>query len=229
MSDPTSPPESLPPRLVRVVVAAVAITSGLNTLGAAFSPYLLLHSPLLLVALSPEVRHVVLVAGRVDLGLLIALATARRVLSMMATYGLGAVYGPVAVRWLERRYPRVGALIRWLERALARVGAPLLVLLPGYTVSALAGAARLPWRKVLAGSLVGQIWQMGMYALVGEAIMGWTEPILGWLKAHLWESTAVCVGAVLIQQGISWLRRRRAARRGASAAPEAEDELPPLG
>lgn len=204
-----APQESLSPRLVRLAVGGAALLSALNLVGTAFSPWLLLEHPLLLVALSAEVRHLILAAGRVDLGEVVVIGALRRVLSMLGTYGLAAVYGFAALRWLEGRYPRVGAFARALERLFVRRGVLLLVIFPSYTLSAVAGAARSPWRPFLLATLLGQTLVTAAYVFLGEAITTWTAPILGWLKDHMVESTVVCVVAVLAQQLWSSVRKRR--------------------
>lgn len=204
---------------MRLIVIAVAVTSAVNTLGTAISPYLLVERPLLLVGLSAEVRHIVLAGGRAPLLPLVLVGTLRRVISMVATYGLAAAYGFAAVRWIEVRYPRIGAFARALERLFLRYGAVLLVVFPGYTVTALAGASRAPFRPFLLASLLGQTWVVLAYVLVGESIMGWTAPLLAWLEAHLWESTGVAFALVLLQQLVSWIRRRRALRVSPPSPP----------
>ena len=199
-------PDDLSPALKRLAVGGAAGLTLLSAIGTAFSPVLLIESPLLLIALSPEYRHLLLVAGRADFEAVIAVGTARRLLSMLSTYGLAAVYGFTVVRYLERRYPRVGSIVRFIESLFSRVGLPMLVLLPGYTLTAVAGAARAPFRPFLIATFIGQLIQMTIITLFGEAIQTWTDPIVAFLRAHLIESTALCVLLVIIQQ--LWSRRR---------------------
>lgn len=117
----------------------VTVTS---LVGTALSPYLLVKSPLLLVALSPAAHHVALAAATVDPVSLIAVATLRRVLTGLSAYGLGYLYGQAALDWVEQRHPRLARLVRLVERLFARIGVALLVVAPAPTVAVLAGAAR---------------------------------------------------------------------------------------
>ena len=87
----------------------LAIASGANLLGTAFSPYLLVHHPLILILLAPVGRHVALAAPSVPLIPMLVVGTLRRVVGLGATYGIGAIYGDAAVAWAEKRYPRFGA------------------------------------------------------------------------------------------------------------------------
>lgn len=203
------PPAELAPRLRRFAIAWAAGLSLLSTIGAAASPYLLVNSPLLLVALSAESRHLLLAAGRAELLPLLAVGTARRFLSMTSTYGLAAVYGFTVVRWLERRYPRLGAVIRWVERLFSRVGLPLLVFAPTYTVNAVAGAARAPLGPFLVATFLGQGLFVWVTVVFGDALTPWTEPLLNFIEENLLATSLVMAALVAAQQ--IWTRRRRRA------------------
>src|SRR4249920_2502176 len=92
--------ESVPSRLVRASWALLGVLTVASLVGTAFSPLLLVKAPLLLVMLSPDGRHVALVAGRVDPWLLMAVTVVRRALYSIGVYGLGAAYGDLAVDWI---------------------------------------------------------------------------------------------------------------------------------
>ena len=211
---PTPAPESLPPRLARAAVVVAVVASAANAIGTAFSPYLLVERPLLLVGLSADVRHLVLAGGQVDFGLLLGVGTLRRILSMVSTYALAAAYGPAAIGWVEGRWPRLAGVVRWVSRALDKGGAALLLAVPTYSLAALAGAARFPFRTFLWTAILGQLWLVAVYLLVGEALMGFTAPLLAWLKTHVVPATAVSVVLVGLQQGVSRLRARRRKAKG---------------
>lgn len=171
--------------------------------GAALSPYLLVKNPLLLVAISPAAHHVVLAAATVDPPTLIAVATLRRLLLGICAYGLGYIYGRVSFEWLGRRYPRLGRWLGVVERLFARRGVALLVVAPAQTLVLLAGVARSPLLPfMLALTLGNVIWTTLTYYL-GDAIALWTDQLIAFLSAHLFESTAVCILAVGLQQAVS--------------------------
>ena len=172
--------------------------------GAALSPYLLVKNPLLLVAISPAAHHVALAAATVDPPTLIAVATLRRLLLGLCAYGLGYIYGRVSFEWLGRRYPRLGRWLGVVERLFARRGVALLGIAPRPDP----GVARrrgpefrlLPF--MLALTLGNVIWTTLTYYL-GDAIALWTDQLIAFLSAHLFESTALCILAVGLQQAIS--------------------------
>jgi membrane protein DedA with SNARE-associated domain len=192
--------------------------------GTAFSPYLLVEHPVILVLLSPVGRHVVLAAATVDPILLISVTVFRRLLTSLGSYGLGLIYGDAAVEWVETRHPRLGAFIRFLERLFARWGAPLLVVLPEPTVSVFAGAAGSRLLIFLGSVGLGHvIWVTATY-YIGEWISGWTRLLIDFLSEHRVESTAVCVLLVI---GYQILARRSAAKKNATpSAPSSERTSP---
>ncbi len=198
------PGRSGSPRMRRLSVGLMAAITAIATVGSALSPWLLVEHPLALVAFSPDVRHLVLLAAQADFGPVLAVSLPRRALGILATYGVGYFYGPVAIAWAEHRAPRFGAALRWLERQFARFGAVLLVVYPSYTLGSLAGAAGTPMRVFVPAMLVGQFGYIAAAYYFGDAVRDWTQPILVFLTEHMVASTAVCVGLVL-----AWQVKRR--------------------
>jgi membrane protein YqaA with SNARE-associated domain len=200
-------------RVRSAVFGLLIVTTAASLLGTALSPYLLVKSPLLLVAMSPAAHHVALAAASVEPLPLIAVASLRRVLTGLGAYGLGYFYGRSAIGWLEERYPRLAGLITRIERLLARFGVWVLVIAPAPVVAVLAGAARprvVPFTLALAlGHLA---WNTATYFL-GEAFARWTDLLTGYMGENLLESTLVCIGLLLLQQAIAALLRRRRQRR----------------
>jgi membrane protein DedA with SNARE-associated domain len=197
---------------VAILTLLVLVTAA-NVLGTALSPLLLVKSPLLLVAMSAATHHVALAAASVDPLPLIAIATLRRTLTSLAAFGLGALYGPAAVAWLEKRYPRLARLVRLLEQLFARWGVLLVAALPLPTVAVLAGAARTRLLSFLTALVLGiTLWTSVTYTL-GDALSVWTGSITAYLQEHLVESTLACVAAIALQQGYVRLLRLRAQRQ----------------
>lgn len=182
-----------------------------NLLGTALAPYLLVKSPLLLVALSPAAHHVALAAATVEPLPLIAVATARRVLTGLGAYGLGYLYGHVAVAWLEQRHPRLARWVRFIERVFARFGVSVLVVAPAPTIAVLAGAARSRLSLFLLALTIGHALWNTVTQFLGDAFARSTDLLTAFLDEHLLESTLVCVGVIALQQGLMRLRRRRRA------------------
>jgi membrane protein DedA with SNARE-associated domain len=200
----------IPARLVRASWALLAVLTVASLVGTAVSPLLLVKAPLLLVTLSPDGRHVALVAGRVDPLLLMVVTVLRRALYSVGVYGLGAAYGELALTWIEARARRMGKALRTLERVFARVGALLLLALPFLTVCVLAGAARTRVLVFLPALLAGHCLWVITTVWLGTHFAAEAQLVVDFFAERLFESTLVCVGLVAAYQ--LFTRRRRAAR-----------------
>lgn len=180
-----------------------------SLLGTALAPYLLVKAPLLLVAISPAAHHVVLAAASVDPAPLVAVASVRRVLTCVAAYGLGLIYGRGALEWIDERHPRLARFVDWVDRLFSRFGVWLLLPAPTPTVALLAGGARTRFVAFLIAATLGQVLWNGLTVTVGDAISVWTDRLTTFLGEHLVESTLVCAAAVVLQRLWSRLLRRR--------------------
>jgi len=196
-------------RLRTAVYALLGVATAASLLGTALAPYLLVKSPLLLVAISPAAHHVVLAAASVDPAPLVAVATARRVLTGVAAYGLGFLYGRAALGWLEQRYPRLARLVGLVEQLFARWGVWLLVLAPAPTVALFAGAARSRFITFVIAVALGHALWNSVTVYVGDAVAVWTDLLTSFVGEHLLESTLICIALVALQQTLSRLPRRR--------------------
>ena len=202
-------PPSASTKLQSAVFALLAALTVASLAGTALAPYLLVKSPLLLVAISAAAHHVALAAATVDPLPLVVVATLRRVLTGLGAYGLGYLYGPAALVWLEQRYPRLAKLVAWVERLFARFGVLVLVVAPAPSVALLAGSARSRLPAFLLALTVGPVlWTTATFYL-GDAFARWTDLLTASLGENLLESTLVCVLLVALQQGVALLRRRR--------------------
>jgi membrane protein DedA with SNARE-associated domain len=199
--------ESPPPRLRNAVWGLFAFVTLAGVIGAALSPYLLVKSPLLLVAISAAAHHVALAAASVDPVPLIIVATLRRVLTGVTAYGLGYLYGRMAIEWVELRHPRVARLLRYVERLFERFGVALLVVAPAPAVALFAGSARSRLLFFLPALTLGHIIWNTATQLLGDALSDRTDELVDFLSDYLFESTLVCVLLVFAQQAI---RRSRA-------------------
>ena len=204
-------PLGIPARLLRASWATVALLTAASLIGTATSPMLLVKAPLLLVALSPDGRHVALVAGSVDPTLLVCLSVVRRSLFSLGVFGLGAAYGEQAVIWIEVRARGLGKALRALERLFERVGAVLLIAAPFLSLCVLAGAARTRLVAFLPALVVGHCIWVGATVWLGKRVAAQSQVVVEFFGERLFESTLVCVLLVAAHQLVT--RRRRKLER----------------
>lgn len=196
-------------RLRRLTFGLLSVLTAASLLGTAFSPYLLVESPLLLVAVSPAAHHVVLAAASTDPLSLIAVATLRRTLTGIGAYGVGLLYGRAALGWLDQSYPRVARLVAWIERVFARFGLALLLAAPAPAVALFAGAARSNFLLAVAALLLGHTLYSTITYYVGDALALWTDVLTSFVGENLLECTLVVFGLVSLQQAVARARSRR--------------------
>lgn len=200
-------------RLIFCLVPLATFTIA-STIGAAFMPYFLARRPLLLIALSPLFRHIVLVAPSVDAASLFAVAVPRHFAVDPFVYLLGRDYGPVAVQWVEANTPGVGRFVRKLERLFGKVGVLAVLISPDVVMSTLAGAARVPMPLFVVVNLVGTVGNVIVARWFGNVLDGPIHALTAFFGAHLRAVTAVSVVVVLALNAWS---RRSAAEGGTKA------------
>lgn len=127
-------------RTLTLIVVPILAVVVVGTLGNMFHPQLLNNHPLLLVAMEPRNRYLLLVAEKVSFLPFLVVATIRRLVSDPLFYLLGYLYGDKGVRWIERKMGDSGGLVRGLERGFARAAPIMVFLFPGAIVCVLAGA-----------------------------------------------------------------------------------------
>ncbi len=194
--------------------------------GVASSLYLVNHYPLLLIALSPLGRHLVLVAPIVDPYAFVAVAVLRRMAFYLACYQLGRSTGPAGVVWLEQRAARFARFVRWLEKLFARFSRAVTLISAGPTVSALAGMSGMPLRLFALLATVGLTLRMAAILLFAEALREPIEWLLALIDEYWKPGTAILVTGTLLYQ---W-RRARAKRLSGPSTPETnhtESEVTP--
>jgi len=170
----------------------------------AFSLYLVNHFPLLLIALSPLGRHLVLVAPVVAPEAFLFVLVARRLAFYLACFQLGRALGPLGIPWIEARAARFAGFVRWLERIFSRASSLVVLTMAGPTVSALAG---------ISGMGVGLFSALASASLVGRGILvlglaawmrPWLEMARAWIEEWWIPGTVVMVIAVALYR---WRRR----------------------
>ena len=211
LSDRMSPEQR---RLAARSLSLMGLLGACSMVGVAFSLYLINHYPLLLVALSPIGRHLVLAAPSVDPIAFVLVAGGRRLLFYVASYQLGSALGPPGLVWLEVRMARIARFVRWLEQIFERFSYAVLVLTPGPTVSSLAGIARMPLRVFLPLASIGLVLRMTLVILFASWLREPIEALLELVDAYWVPGTLLMVLGVLVYRWkgggsvLGWAARR---------------------
>lgn len=195
-------------RTVRRCATVLGVLGSGSLIGWALWMYLVNHHPLLLIALSPLGRNLILVAPLVDPLTFVAVAVTRRMLFYLASFHLGRALGPSGIPWLELRAARFARFVRWLERLFGRAPRAVVLLFPGPTVSALAGIARMHAGLFAALAISGLVVRMLLVVALGQWLREPIEAFLVLVDEYWVPGTVVMVGAIALHQ---WRRRARRA------------------
>lgn len=204
--------------LVPVIVIAVV-----SSVGDALSPTLLVEAPLLLVALVPRNRYLVLAAPLLEFWPFFLVGMVRLALTDPLFYLFGREYGDVAIEWTERRAGAPGS-VRRLEHWFRRAAYPVVAVAPNNIVCVLAGATGMSVLGFLLANLGGTALRMVLIWFVGDVF---AEPLLDVIDVvgrYRWIFTAVTV--VLVAGSV--VRARRSRRSQIETVDEIADELEEL-
>ncbi len=200
------------PEQRRIVGRCLSVLGALSTcamVGVAFSLYLVNHQPLLLIALSPLGRHLVLVASNADPVAFVVVAVVRRMLFYLACFYLGRALGPSGITWIEARAAFFGRFVRWLERLFSRASHAVVFVMAGPTVSGLAGISGMRTGVYLALVVPGLTLRMLLVLGFAEWLREPIEALLALINEYWIPGTAVLATGVAVHQ---WRRRRLALR-----------------
>lgn len=140
-----------------LLVAPIVVFVTVGTIANAIHPALVKNHPLLLVALEPRLRWIILVADKVSFWPLLIWGTLRRLGSDPFYFTLGYLYGDNAVAWAEKRFDANTGTIRRIEKVSQKAGYILVFLSPGALVCVLAGATGMSPLLFVALNVVGTV------------------------------------------------------------------------
>ena len=171
-----------------------------SLVGVAASLYLTAHHPLLLIALSPLGRHLILVAPRVDPIPFLLIAITRRLIFYLACFHLGRALGPTAIVWLEQRSSSVGRVVRWLEQLFQRASRLVVVLFPSPAVSTIAGSAGMSQAVFVPLALLGSVARLLLLLRFADWLRAPIEVVLAFIDEYWLPGTVILVVGIIVYQ-----------------------------
>ncbi len=195
-------------RIVRLCFSVLGALTICMWTGIATAPYLVNNHPLLLIALAPVSRHIVLVVPIVGGLVMIAIASVRHLLFTGFSFWLGRTIGEPGIGWLEARAEKTGRFVRWLQRFFNRWGYFAVFVFPLGVMAAIAGMAQMSPTGFFAVAIVGIVARLALLSLVATSLR---EPIL-WLLEIIreWQgpATLACIAVVGGWQFLKWRKRQ---------------------
>ncbi len=209
-------------RRLGVLLGAFATLSALSIVGTVLSARLVNHAPVLLLALAPANRHLLLTsaAGVNPFAYAIA-AGSRYVIGGMVLYLLGRDHGEQCRAWFERQPGGLPGSVRWIERGFdAAWWAVVPVMVGSNAARLLAGARNLPARTY--GTLLGLgiAGRLALFWYLGQRFKESLERVLDFIDRYQWWIIAAFVVVTMFQS----YRKTMAAERAKAALEDVAGE-----
>jgi membrane protein DedA with SNARE-associated domain len=215
-------------RRLGFLLGAFATLSALSIVGTILSARLVNHAPVLLLALSPANRHLLLTsAAGVNPVAYTAVAGLRYVVGGTVLYLLGRDYGDACRAWLERQPGGVPGSVRLLEKGFhAAWWAVVPVMVGSNAARLLAGARKIPARTFAVLLGLGIAGRLALFWYLGRRFRASLEHVLDFIDRYQWWIIAAFVVVTMVQS----YRRAVAAERakealGADSAVEAVETV----
>lgn len=207
--------------LAALVIPMVAITIA-ATIADAAAPSLLTSHPLVLVAIVPRPRNLVLTAPLVDPVPWFTIAFVRMMLTDPIFFLFGHRYGERGIRWMERRSGSP-ATVRAIEQWFRRASYVIIAVSPNNLLCVLAGGSGMAFGVFLAVHAAGSVVRLALIWWIGDAFSDPITDLTEFIGRYRWWFTALTTAIVVI----SLWRARRAGRSEIETVDEVAEELFP--
>jgi membrane protein DedA with SNARE-associated domain len=208
-------------RVLWLLVTPPIVLTICGYIGDATWAKLSVSHPLLLLALNPRNRNLVLVTNELDAVSYYVVGGIRLLLSDPLAYLIGYFYGDSAIKWIEHRAPTYGELLRTLERWFSKAAYPIVFVAPNFYMCVFAGASGMAvgWFMVL--NVAGTFTRLYLVRRVGEAFESPLNDLLDVVRDYQVPLLVISVALVVFS---IWNERRKG-RGELEALAHAEEEL----
>lgn len=215
-----------PPRRVVVAMSVPLVAAAvLSYVGDGFMPGLVEGHPLVLLALNPRNRNLVLVANQLDAWSYYGVGFVRLVATDPLWFLLGYWYGDAAVTWAERRTRTVGEVLRWVESSFGKAAYPLVALAPNNWICLFAGSAGMSLGAFAILNVAGTFGRLYLARVLGDRFADPIDDLLGFIADNRMPLLVLSLGLMAVSVGLE-LRRGGGDLEGVS---DLVDEVDPTG
>ena len=193
-------------RRLALLLGPISFLIVASMVGSALAPTLITQHPVWLLLLDARIRHVLLVATKIDPLPYYLIGTLRLTLSDPLFYLLGYWYGEAALKWVDANSGSVGRMLRVLERFFGKASYPLVFLAPNNYICLFAGASRMAPPVFLALNLSGTLSRLVLLRLLGKVLQDPLDTVLDFIARNQLRLTILTI-ALVIAQAV-WDKRR---------------------
>ena len=232
MSEETAPEplelETVPParpapsrKTLTLIVAPIIVIFVVGTIGNMIHPTLLVNAPLLLVAMEPRFRYMLLVAPRVELVPFMVIVLIRRLFADPFLFALGRLYGDSGVRWMERQLQDTIGWVRKVERGFGKAAWIFVLLWPGLVVCTLAGATGMRFATFIILNVVGTV----VTTYLAYAASDLVSTPVSWINSLYSGNQKLFLVISILSFGLMFLTRRMQGKGEPLSVKEVEQKL----
>jgi membrane protein DedA with SNARE-associated domain len=198
--------ERLRRRRLALLLGPISVLVIASMVGSALAPTLITEHPVWLLVLDARIRHVLLVATKIDPIPYYLIGTLRLTVSDPLFYLLGYWYGEAALAWVDANSGTVGRLLRVLERFFGKASYPLVFLAPNNYICLFAGASRITPPVFLILNVSGTITRLVLLRLLGDVLEDPLDAVLDFIARNQLRLTLLTIAIVIAQA--AWDKRR---------------------
>lgn len=234
LSEETAPEslevETVPParpapsrKTLALLVVPIIVLFVVGTIGNLIHPTLLVNAPLLLLAMEPRFRYMLLVAAQPNISLLafMVIVLVRRLLADPFLYFLGRLYGDSGVRWMERQLQDTIGWVRKVERGFGKASWIFVLLWPGLVVCTLAGATGMRFGVFVVLNIVGTV----ATTYLCYAASDFVSTPLDWINNFYSGNQKILLIISIISFGLMFVTRRMQGKGEPLSVKEVEKAL----
>ncbi len=188
-----------PARPIVTLCVAISIASMLSGwVGDLLLSQIVDRNPLLLIALNPRNRNLILATNELDALSYYLVGFFRLIASDPVNYLLGFWFGDRAIAWTERRSRTYGPLIRDGEHWFRRLSLPLIFAAPNNIICALAGATGVSLRMFAVLNVAGTVARLVAIRQLGATLESPISSVVDFIGQY---RTPILIVSVI---GVAW-------------------------
>lgn len=169
---------------LKLLAVPIVILIVVSNVGDALAPKLVDTRPLLLLAMNPRNRNLILVTNQLDAVSYYLVGTLRLLLSDPLFFLIGYWYGDTALEWMERRTKSVGRVMRQWEGVFGKAAYPIVFLAPNNWVCLFAGTAGMGVGGFFAVNIAGTVTRLYLIRRLGEQFEAPIDDVLGFIAEY---------------------------------------------
>ena len=213
-----------------LLMVPVACVVGAGVIANASWATLVKDHPLVLIALSPINRYLLLTTNDLSAIEFFGVGFLRHIAPDPFYWLLGYWFGDRALRWAIDTYPMLSSIAgedgRALEQPESRkILYPLAFFAPNTWVALLSGAARIPFATFALLNAAGTLARLALFRWIGTVFESEIQTIVDFISDYQWPATMISVVLVLIGMAFQF-RRGKGELVGLAHLDETDDEEP---